>query len=152
MNCPLCSKTAEDSAVECPSCGVLFAKLRERKDRERTKAATSPPLFSTSSSALYYWRWHIAAVAVVVAWLLGFGLYYHARAGKTPRPKKPLTNISLSTAKLRNPATGKLENIEIYQSPAYSRPQPPPMLLKEPVRPNDAPADDPEFDNPESDE
>jgi hypothetical protein len=38
MKCPSCKAAVPEGAVECPSCGVIFAKFEERRRRERAEA------------------------------------------------------------------------------------------------------------------
>ena len=41
MDCPRCSAPAEDDAIDCPSCGIVFAKWRPKPPRPRP--APAPP-------------------------------------------------------------------------------------------------------------
>ncbi len=149
MNCPLCSAATDDGAAECPSCGAIFSKLRERQEREKKKATAALAQAETPATSPSFnpWSLRIAAAALVAAWLLGVSLYYRARAAKIPRQSKPRAYDAPSSAQLRNPATGKLESVEVHLSPLSSRPEPPPPPAAEPARPPDAPAYDPDFDD-----
>ena len=42
-SCPACSKAVEDSAIECPYCGVVFSKWRGRAAPGRPAASAPPP-------------------------------------------------------------------------------------------------------------
>jgi|GEM_PF-2084521 len=39
MKCPSCGAVCPEGALECASCGVIFAKLEERRKREKAEAA-----------------------------------------------------------------------------------------------------------------
>ena len=38
MKCPSCGATVPEGALECPACGVIFAKFAEKRKREREEA------------------------------------------------------------------------------------------------------------------
>lgn len=150
MNCPLCSATAADGAAECPSCGAIFAKLRERQEKDKKKAEAALALAGSPAPTppLNPWTLRIAAAVVVAAWMLGLGLYFRARMEKTPRLQKPLSYDAPTTAKLRDPVTGKLVSVEVHLSPLSSSPEPPPRPAAEPEPPPPGgPAHDPDFDD-----
>jgi hypothetical protein len=43
MTCPRCSAEAKDDAVDCPSCGIIFAKWRKPRSAPPTETATTAP-------------------------------------------------------------------------------------------------------------
>ena len=150
MNCPLCSAQAAEGAAECPSCGVLFAKLKEREERAKQEAQAALALAETAARAPSFNPWKVRAVAgaVVLAWLIGFGLYIRSWLGRERRPPKRRAYENGSTLLLRDLETGKLKPVPVFTSPSSSSSQPPP-----PPRPVDAkspvggPAYDPDFDD-----
>ncbi|PIR19265.1 MAG: hypothetical protein COV48_02965 [Elusimicrobia bacterium CG11_big_fil_rev_8_21_14_0_20_64_6] len=155
MNCPLCSTTTKDDAAECPSCGAIFAKLRERKRREKEEAAAAlaqiqaPP----PSRRFNLWTLRIAAGVIVVAWLIGFGLYYRSRLLNAPNERKPrASRPALAKVRMRDPVTGKFKEVEVLQSPRSAPPdgserrfEPAPENRDD--RPAEAPRYDPDFDD-----
>lgn len=98
--CPLCAHPYAAGAEECPSCGVIFAKLRARAERQ--KAASAPPLDPTPPPALNPWHVRLAAAAVVVCWMLGLGLYYRIELSRSPLRAKPLALQGRSTVTVRD--------------------------------------------------
>lgn len=71
MNCPKCQAEAPASAVECPSCGVVMAKVAEAMDRAllrrhtASKVEAPPPPKSSATT----WITIIAIVACIFgAW------------------------------------------------------------------------------------
>lgn len=78
MKCPNCAAQAEDGAVECLSCGLLFAKWRERQEKEKREAAEalkaleSPP----EPPKINPWTGRLIAGLVVLWWMLGLAIYY----------------------------------------------------------------------------
>jgi hypothetical protein len=79
MNCPLCSTAATDGAAECPSCGAIFAKILELRQREMKKAEEALAQASAPPKPLNAWNLRVAAAMIVVAWIVGLALYYHKR-------------------------------------------------------------------------
>lgn len=131
MKCPLCAADAAEGALECPSCGVIFAKLKKRADREAGKAAglldTAPaktPWAFLDSKA----KRRAIALAVVAAWTAAVGLAVRrslrrAAAGRGAVPE---------TVLFRDPETGRTRELTVQRAPtarprpAASRPPPPP--------------------------
>lgn len=87
MTCPLCSAQAKDGATECPSCGAIFAKLRER-DKKKAE-----PVLSAGEPALSVapWKLRLGAALFVAAWLIAFGVFACSRRKNAPpeSPAKP---------------------------------------------------------------
>lgn len=148
MNCPLCSTETTDGAEECPSCGALFAKLRQRAEREKKEAQAALALAEAPPPAqpVPIWRLRAAAIVIVAAWIIGFGLYLRHWMKKSPANRGPRVYSEGSVLRLRDPATGDLKKVEITVSPRVSRPEPPPRPEAESGTPAGAPAYDPDFD------
>lgn len=76
MKCPACAAENPDGALECAACGVIFAKLKEKKEAERraaeellAKAEQSPPPGNP-------WVPRLLAIGVVCVWLSAMAVYY----------------------------------------------------------------------------
>ncbi|MCR4295357.1 MAG: hypothetical protein NUW21_07460 [Elusimicrobia bacterium] len=67
MKCPNCGVDAPAGAADCAACGVIFAKFKKKLE--------SLPV--TPRSRFQPWMGRALAVLVVLAWMLGFALYYH---------------------------------------------------------------------------
>lgn len=77
MKCPNCSADAADGAVECASCGVLFAKWKEKSDRERDKIQREAELKPAQELPVLDRRFALGVAATVVAiWALGLLGYF----------------------------------------------------------------------------
>lgn len=76
MTCPSCAASAADGAVECPSCGVIFAKWKSRTD---APAVPAPPAAASSG------RGALMLGALVLS---GAGVWF-ARSGRTAQPPAP---------------------------------------------------------------
>jgi hypothetical protein len=61
MTCPRCSAPADDGALDCPSCGIVFAKWRPRTVRERP--APPPP----QTLGIPHAGWKAAGLGLVFA-------------------------------------------------------------------------------------
>ena len=82
MKCPSCAAPSGEDAAECPSCGLVFAKWRERKEKEKReaeealKALDLPPEPKAGANP---WIGRIAASVIVAWWMLGLAIYYVQR-------------------------------------------------------------------------
>lgn len=81
MKCPNCGVEGSPGATECAGCGVIFAKFKKKLACLDTPA---PATFNP-------WKGRAIAVAIVVLWLLAFGLYYR-RAVLRLRASQPMPN------------------------------------------------------------
>jgi hypothetical protein len=131
MRCPLCGTAAKDGSAECASCGVVFAKLRKKLEREKIRAAAALEA-SAPPPARDPWRTRLAALAVVAAWMIGLALYYAACA---PRARPG-----------RSRATTDLRGVEVHRSAISPRPEPRAPDVEGPPPPG-APAPDADFDD-----
>ena len=74
MECPNCGVDAPAGATECAGCGVIFAKLKAKKERVALEA--EPGLVSEEKAPrVDPWTARAVAAGVVVFWLVAFGLY-----------------------------------------------------------------------------
>lgn len=74
MKCPNCGVDAPAGASDCAACGVIFAKFKKKLE----SLPVTPP------SRFQPWMGRALAVVVVLAWILGFALYYHHALSGTP--------------------------------------------------------------------
>ena len=76
MKCPICAAPCGDDAGECPACGLIFAKWRERQEKEKREA-----LESSLAPVRSPWIGRGIAAAMVASWLLALCFYMirHAR-------------------------------------------------------------------------
>lgn len=81
MKCPNCAAPSAEDAAECPKCGLVFAKWRERRDKE-LELLESPP--APPSRPL--WVGRAIAGTVVLLWLLSLAVYYAVRLRAVSRP------------------------------------------------------------------
>lgn len=126
MNCPLCSSAAPDGAAECPSCGVIFAKLRARAERAKSAAEQAPE--TAPAPALNPRHVRIAALSLVACWMIGLGLYYHIALSRQPKSGKPMALEGRSNVTVRD-ADGLTSEVPVYSArsgPARPEPPPPP--------------------------
>lgn len=152
VKCPLCGAGAADGTAECASCGAIFAKIAERRERERRAAQEGLALAAAgaTSSAPDIWKLRAAAVGAVVVWMLGFGLYYRARVRRLAAEKKPRVFSPDSTAVVRD-ASGKVYTLKVHvpaPRAAAARPSPAARAEPKPLEPPAGlPAPDPDFDD-----
>jgi hypothetical protein len=94
VNCPSCKAESADGALECAKCGVVFAKLKAIKEREKAEAAAgleaeaSPPPPDPA-------KFRLVAIALVVGWLVAFSLYFTSAMRDLKR--KPVLDDDFST-------------------------------------------------------
>ncbi|MEQ1919321.1 MAG: hypothetical protein ABL955_08990, partial [Elusimicrobiota bacterium] len=84
---------------------------------------------------------------VVVAWMIGFGVYFRNRMKKIPHDRPPSVPVNGSTLRVIDPATGQLKNVEVHVSPRAASPSSSPKPSGGSERPAGAPAYDPAFDD-----
>ena len=144
MNCPLCAATVQQDAADCHSCGVIFSKLRAKREREKkdAEAAVAAPEDGDEAAPpldprLTPWRLRGAAAALVALWMLSFGLYYRALVLKMPHSK--VTRLHSSAP------GGRIDGVELHVSP--STPKPESSSRAEPPPPPGAPSRNPDFDD-----
>lgn len=76
MKCPECRAEGPDGAPECPACGVIFAKLKEKKEAERRAAEELLARAAEPPKPVNPWVGRLLALGVVTAWLSGMAVYY----------------------------------------------------------------------------
>lgn len=129
--CPHCGAARAADAVECAGCGVIFAKLAAKKARAAKEAevlpAPEPPAEDAEKAhAAKLWKIRAAAVGVVVAWIVGFGLYYRA-ALSAARARASRADIRTRPAAfVRTPGTGEIAPVGVHVAPTRASPAPPP--------------------------
>lgn len=142
VKCPLCPAEVAEDALECPSCGVIFAKLKKKKSQESgmtervapaaTPAAPSAPADREAAEAALaaldqppappaYPPWLGKAIAggLAAAWVLGLGLYLMIY-GLKPRQANPDEKVP-DTVVIRDPATGNLKRLPVVVAPGARR-------------------------------
>ncbi len=127
MNCPLCSYAAPKEAAECPSCGVIFAKLRARAEREK----------SVVTQARNPWHVRVAALSMVACWMLGLGIYYHIELSRRPQRIKSSALEGQSSVPVRD-ANGLIGEVPVHMagSGPARREEPPPSPESEDSKPD----------------
>lgn len=84
MKCPACAAQNPEGALECAGCGVIFAKLKEKKEAERRAAedllakAEEQPAKPGNP-----WVGRLLAIGLVCAWLSSMAVYYLLTMNRT---------------------------------------------------------------------
>ena len=86
MKCPSCGSQAPDAAAECPSCGVVFAKLKAIKEREKKSVETAE--LKPSAPPLDPAKLRAYALAFVIGWLVAFSIFFKREMDRV-RPEPP---------------------------------------------------------------
>lgn len=122
MKCPKCGNPVPDGSLECPGCGVIFAKLKKLEERDKAQAeaalkqADAPE--AAKPPAIDPWLGRKIAAGIIVAWLLSFGLYYR-HAVRAARERALKTDIrTRPTVLMRDPVTGELKAVEVIVTPS----------------------------------
>lgn len=151
-NCPLCAATVRADARDCHSCGVIFAKLREKWEREKAAAAAAVEAAEAPLPAidprLTPMRLRLAASAIVAVWMLFFGLYYRVRVTTIARAHTTRSRLGQESSRflLRDPGTGRPVGVEVHLSPSAPTPRVEPPAREE-APPPGAPKPDSNFDD-----
>jgi uncharacterized membrane protein YvbJ len=91
VRCPNCAAESPDGAAECPKCGLLFAKLKAQREREKREAAeflasAEKPLPKPPDP----WKGRLIAAGLVLLWFVLLFFYFvndlNRRAEKTMPP------------------------------------------------------------------
>ncbi|MDX6768088.1 MAG: hypothetical protein SF051_01035 [Elusimicrobiota bacterium] len=122
MKCPGCAAAAPDGATECPSCGVIFAKLAARLEKERAQAKAHAALLDAPAPPAPPdpRRTRHLALAIVGAWVVVMATVVHlsmkrakARAGTSSSDDGPPRAIQM-----RDPVTGDMKTLPIVDGAA----------------------------------
>lgn len=140
MKCPHCAVESADAAAECAGCGLVFAKWRERAERDKARRESQPPPVSLAGAEAPVfrgfaspWTGRVLALGLVAAWLVGLSLYLRIRyAGGAPPGEEPAVLV-------RDPRTGDLKRLVLRAPP---RPAPRPAAPAPPVPPPLPPPED----------
>lgn len=90
MKCPHCLAEAPETAGECPKCGLLFAKLKAQREREKREAAeflaqSEKPLPKSSDP----WKGRLIAAGVVLLWFVLLFFYFVSDINRRVEKKLP---------------------------------------------------------------
>ncbi len=125
MKCPSCSAKVPEGEPGCPSCGIVFAKWKERQAKaaeksaeEKAKALAALEAPAAAGEPFDPWRGRGIAAAVVLAWMIGFGLYFRHHYGTAQAPKG---NPTGEFAQMRDPQTGELVMLPVRRLEAPGR-------------------------------
>jgi len=112
MKCPSCGAAYDDGAApECPACGLIFAKWRERQEKEKLEALAALQTFETAPQpAPNPWRRRVIAGAVVAAWLLILS-YFVTRRPRAARA--PVGQDTGAFVEMRDPKTGDMRRMPV---------------------------------------
>lgn len=77
VKCPHCATNSPEAAAECPGCGLLFAKLKAQREREKLEAAeflaqAEKPLPPPPDP----WKGRLVAAGVVMFWFVLLFAYF----------------------------------------------------------------------------
>ncbi len=84
MKCPNCGATTPEGAVECAGCGVIFAKLKQKLEREKGQEKEPDKEEAPAPAQFNPWKGRLIAMALVLAWFIAFGLYYRGLVSEMP--------------------------------------------------------------------
>jgi hypothetical protein len=113
MKCPICAAPCGDDAAECPACGLIFAKWRERQEKEKREALEAQKELEASPKRVVPanpWIGRCIAAAMVAAWLLFLCFYMIKRARKGSEQIGVDTGVSVE---VRDPKTGETRRLPI---------------------------------------
>jgi hypothetical protein len=113
MKCPSCACAADDDAAECPGCGLIFAKWRERQAKEKAAALAALAALEAPAPALLLanpWIVRGVAAAVVGVWIsvLGVYVFHHTR-----KRGASIGDDTGTSVKFRDPRTGAMREMPI---------------------------------------
>lgn len=118
VKCPNCAAAAPEGGLECPACGVIFAKLAELRQREKAEAKAHAALLDAPAPARApdprnYRR---LAIAIVLAWMAGLAAFVHVSARRFADTKEaPSDAVRPPTVIMRDPVTGELKELTIRE-------------------------------------
>ncbi len=131
MKCPKCSAPAPEGALECPGCGVIFAKLAKQRERAELEAKAAAALMDAPPApAAVSHKARYAAIAFVAVWMVILAAAVHrsmgkSRGGPAARPQ---------VVRIQDPETGEYRELPVVEaSPRQADPSKP---AKTPPRPS----------------
>lgn len=77
-NCPKCNAVTNESETECPSCGILFSKWKEREDNVATGNVNRYHGLASATSSGFNWT-----ILVIVCVVVLGSFFFLARRGST---------------------------------------------------------------------
>ena len=82
VKCQKCGVAVQDEALECPGCGVIFAKLKGKSERDKREAALGlDQAQAPKAPDIDLWRGRKIAAGIILLWIVACVLYYrHAIA------------------------------------------------------------------------
>jgi hypothetical protein len=83
MKCPACAHEGPDGAAECASCGVIFAKFKEKKEAERRAAEELLAKAEQPAPPPNPWVPRLLAIGLVCLWLSVMAVYYLLTMNRT---------------------------------------------------------------------
>lgn len=129
MKCPNCAAENPEGSAECASCGVIFAKLKAKKERTVLEAKAGEALTAAKPedepAAFNPWKGRAIAGGIVVLWIAGFAIYYH-RAVADALKRARVEVKSRPSVMVRDPDTGEMRQVPVVTTPPTGRLPPPP--------------------------
>jgi len=113
MKCPVCS--AEAAGDECPSCGLIFSKWKQRQERAKLEARAALNILEQgpAQAAVDLRRGRIIAGVFLAAWMIGLTLAarHHMR---TRRVSKGRSAQAGEMVPFLDPKTGAVRMVKVY--------------------------------------
>ncbi len=75
--CPKCAAAIDESADQCPACGIFFSKWREREDNIASGNISKYSAIANATSSEFNWT-ILVIVALVVAGIFFF-MFQHVK-------------------------------------------------------------------------
>jgi uncharacterized membrane protein YvbJ len=75
--CPKCNGSVDDSAKECPHCGIFFSKWREREENVASGNFSRYAAIANATSSEFNWT-----ILVIVAIVVGVIFYFLGQQAK----------------------------------------------------------------------
>ena len=118
MKCPNCGVESPAGAAECSGCGVIFAKLKAKKERIALEAqvglAAPDPI--KAGPAVSPCNVRLVAAGVVALWMIAFGLYYRHAISSMADRRSRIPVKDRPTVLIRDRTTGMLRPIPVVNS------------------------------------
>lgn len=144
MKCPHCSAVVPTGAEECPACGLIFAKLLKKRQRETEipplDAAAPVEPFANAAPKPAAWdaktRGRVLAVVIVIAWIGLLAAYTrHSMMKRRARYGVMSDSDIPKTVTFQDPVTGEFREAPIKDSAGLSsRPPVAPKAQRPPDR------------------